>query len=65
MKTQIKCITPSEEADGYLTAGKLYDVLSTSADGQCYRVTDDQGDEISIFADQSSHGTFQTFHFSN
>ncbi|ALL37779.1 MULTISPECIES: hypothetical protein [Serratia] len=59
MKATVLCITPSEEAVGYLTAGKQYDIESTCSDGKCVRVIDDQGDEISIFVDQSSYGKFR------
>lgn len=43
MKATVLCITPSEEAVGYLTAGKQYDIESTCSDGKCVRVIDDQG----------------------
>lgn len=59
MKNKILCVTPSEDAIGFLTAGKCYDIESTCANGQCVRAIDDQGDELSIFVDQSSLGTFR------
>lgn len=59
MKDKIQCITPSEEAIGYLTARKWYDIVSTSADGRCVRIIDDQGDEISIALELPSYGTFR------
>ncbi|CAI2459602.1 MULTISPECIES: hypothetical protein [Serratia] len=59
MKAKVLCITPSEEAVGYLTAGKQYDIESTCANGQCVRVIDDQGDEISIYVVKSSYGKFR------
>ncbi|HEC1651077.1 hypothetical protein [Yersinia frederiksenii] len=58
MKRRIQCIAPSEAAVGYITAGKWYDIESTSADGQCVRIIDDQGDEVSILMGRTSYGEF-------
>lgn len=59
MKNKILCVTPSEGAIGFLTAGKCYDIERTTADGQLVRVINDQGDEVGIFVGQSSLGTFR------
>ncbi|MFM1133831.1 hypothetical protein WFL23_12180 [Yersinia enterocolitica] len=58
MKRKILCIAPSEEAVGYLTAGKWYDIESTCANGQCVRIIDDQGDEVSLFVERGTYGEF-------